>query len=199
MKPASGIIPTTEATHPIASVQPIATGGKSASKDAALEPTAVGGAGAATVDHTRNKTFKKSLEDLPQDESFKNLLDESAREAYTRPWHRLERGLRLNRLRLYVEEVGPQCSFTKDEKENFFMYLQKALDKKLLNTNKVVNYEPERQKIMCIRGLEVRRMPDGTAKWGFTIKKTKADATRRKPRVEGEKIESAAATSTTSS
>ncbi len=132
----------------------------------------------------RNKTIKRSLEDLPQDETFKNLLDESAREAYARQWHRLERGLRLNRLRLYVEEVGPQCSFTKEEKESFFSFLQKALDKKLLNTHKIVNYEPERQKIMCIRGLEVKRMPDGTAKWGFTIKKTKADATRRKPRAE---------------
>lgn len=135
----------------------------------------------------RNKTFKKSLEDLPQDETFKNLLDESAREAYSRPWHRLERGLRLNRLRLYVEEVGPQCSFTKEEKDAFFGFLQRALDRKLLNTNKIVNYEPERQKIMCIRGLEVRRQPDGVAKWGFTIKKTKSDgaATRRKPRAEG--------------
>jgi hypothetical protein len=169
-----------------------------------LTESAHGGSGLSTsisTDHSRNKTFKKSLEDLPQDESFKNLLDESAREAYARPWHRLERGLRLNRLRLYVEEVGPQCSFTKDEKDNFFLFLQKALDKKLLNTNKVVNYEPERQKIMCIRGLEVRRVPDGTAKWGFTIKKTKADATRRKPRVEGgaiDKIEAPAASVATS-
>jgi hypothetical protein len=137
----------------------------------------------AKVEH-RNKTIKRSLEDLPQDETFKNLLDESAREAYARQWHRLERGLRLNRLRLYVEEVAPQCSFTKEEKESFFTFLQKALDKKLLNTHKIVNYEPERQKIMCIRGLEVKRMADGTAKWGFTIKKTKADTTRRKPRAE---------------
>ena len=83
---------------------------------------------------------------------------------------------------MYVEEVGPQCSFTKEEKESFFAFLHRALDRKLLNTHKIVNYEPERQKIMCIRGLEVRRMPDGTAKWGFSVKKTKADTTRRKPR-----------------
>jgi hypothetical protein len=152
---------------------------------AAANTGVTAGAGTATQEQHRNKTIKRSLEDLPQDETFKNLLDESAREAYSRPWHRLERGLRLNRLRLYVEEVGPQCSFTVEEKEQFFVFLQKALDKKLLNTHKIVNYEPERQKIMCIRGLEVRRLPDGTAKWGFTIKKTKADTTRRKPRAEG--------------
>jgi hypothetical protein len=83
---------------------------------------------------------------------------------------------------MYVEEVAPQCSFTKEEKDAFFAYLQRALDRKLLNTHKVIQYEPEKQKITLIRGLEVRRMPDGTARWGFTIKKTKSDGTRRKPR-----------------
>ena len=46
---------------------------------------------------------------------FRNLLDESARDAFRRPWHRLERGLRLNRLRMFVEEMSPQCSFTAAE------------------------------------------------------------------------------------
>ncbi len=119
------------------------------------------------------------------EERFRNLLDESAKEAYSRPWHRLERGLRLNRLRLYVEEIAPQCSFTPQEKEGFFGYLQRALDKKLLNTHKIVNYSQERQKIEKIIGLEVRRSADGQARWGFTVKKTKADATRKKKK-EGE-------------
>ena len=148
---------------------------------------ATGGAGATAAAtaaaHRSNKTVKKSVEDAAvQDEHFRNLLDESAREAFNRPWHRLERGLRLNRLRMYVEEVAPQCSFTKEEKEAFFAYLQRALDRKLLNTHKVIQYEPEKQKVTLIRGLEVRRMPDGTARWGFTVKKTKTDGTRRKPR-----------------
>jgi hypothetical protein len=119
------------------------------------------------------------------EERFRNLLDESAKEAYSRPWHRLERGLRLNRLRLYIEEISPQCSFTPQEKETFFGYLQRALDKKLLNTHKIVNYSQERQKIEKIIGLEVRRSADGQARWGFTVKKTKADATRKKKK-EGE-------------
>lgn len=125
------------------------------------------------------------------EERFRNLLDESAKEAYSRPWHRLERGLRLNRLRLYVEEIAPQCSFTPQEKEAFFGYLQRALDKKLLNTHKIVNYSQERQKIEKIIGLEVRRSADGQARWGFTIKKTKTDATRKKKKEgDADKIDS---------
>jgi hypothetical protein len=65
---------------------------------------------------------------------------------------------------------------TREEKDNFFIYLQKALDKKLLNTLKVVLYNQETQRITTIKGLELSRLPDGSIKWAFTTKK---------PRVEG--------------
>jgi hypothetical protein len=138
----------------------------------------------------RNKTLKRptSAEAKPeakveetvvdQPDPFRNLLDESAREAFRRPWHRLERGLRLNRLRMYVEEMSAQCSFTTDEKSRFFAFLQNALDRKLLNTHKIVEYLPETQKIKSIKGLEVRRNPNGEAKWGF-VRVKKAEGTRR--------------------
>jgi len=113
-----------------------------------------------------------------QGEQFRNLLDDSARDAFRRQWHRLERGLRLNRLRMYVEETSSQCSFTLDEKTRFFAFLSNALDRKLLNTHKIVEYDMDTQKIKLIRGLEVRRISDGTCKWGFT--RVKKDGTRRK-------------------
>jgi hypothetical protein len=145
----------------------------------------------------RNKTLKRptSAEGKGEEESktkvevaqtgsverdpFRNLLDESARDAFRRQWHRLERGLRLNRLRMYMEEMSAQCSFTSEEKERFFAFLQNALDRKLLNTHKIVEYLPELQKIKSIKGLEVRRTPNGEAKWGF-VRVKKVDGTRRK-------------------
>jgi hypothetical protein len=79
---------------------------------------------------------------------------------------------------MYVEEMSAQCSFTTDEKGRFFVFLQNALDRKLLNTHKIVEYLPETQKIKSIKGLEVRRTPNGEAKWGF-IRVKKAEGTRR--------------------
>lgn len=135
----------------------------------------------------RNKTLKRPSSasqeekqgEVAAEDPFRNLLDESARDAFRRPWHRLERGLRLNRLRMYVEEMSAQCSFNTEEKTRFFVFLQNALDRKLLNTHKIVEYLPELQKIKSIKGLEVRRAPTGEAKWGFTRAK-KPDGTRRK-------------------
>jgi hypothetical protein len=134
-----------------------------------------------------NKTHKRTLNEpqneiVEPDSSFKNLLEDSAREAYSRPWHRIERGLRLNRLRIFVEEIAPQFQMSSIEKENFFIFLQKALDKKLLNTLKVVNYDQEKQRIIAIRGLEIKRNPENVLKWGFSVKKQRADGTRKKKR-----------------
>ena len=154
----------------------------------------------------RNKTMKrpvsaetKVVEDkveetvsTDQPDPFRNLLDESAREAFRRPWHRLERGLRLNRLRMYVEEMSAQCSFTTDEKGRFFVFLQNALDRRLLNTHKIVEYLPETQKIKSIKGLEVRRTPNGEAKWGF-VRAKKAEGTRRVRKQVENKVEESVA------
>jgi hypothetical protein len=142
-----------------------------------------GGAGAPSV-VKHNKTIR--ARPIEPADHFRNLLDESARDAFARPWHRLERGLRLNRLRMYVEQIGPQCSFTNDEKTAFFGFLQRALDRKLLNTHKIVNYLVDEQRIESIRGLEVRRLPDGKAHWGFILKKTNPTGTRRKKKEDGD-------------
>ena len=140
----------------------------------------------------RHKTLKRPVEEsvaaatvttattataAADSDPFRNLLDESARDAFRRQWHRLERGLRLNRLRMYVEEMSAQCSFTTLEKKAFFTFLQNALDRKLLNTHKIVDYLPDLQKIKSIKGLEVKRTAAGEAKWGFV--RSKKSETRK--------------------
>lgn len=125
----------------------------------------------------RHKTHKNMMSDDQVADRFKDLLDNGAQEAYKRPWHRIERGLRLNRLRIFIEEVSPQFSMSEDEKKSFFLFLQKSLDNKLLNTIKVVQYNPELQRIASIKGLEIKRNPSGVLKWAF---KQKVEGTRKK-------------------
>ena len=60
------------------------------------------------------------------------------------------------------------------------MYLQKALDKKLLNTLKVVNYDQETQRITAIKGLEIIRTDTNSLKWSLNAKKTRPDITRKR-------------------
>jgi len=138
------------------------------------------------IDMDRHKTHKHGVTDSEGggSESFRALLEDGAREAYLRPWHRLERGLRLNRIRLFIEEIAPQFTMSKEDREGFFVFLQKALDKKLLNTLKVVQYDQDTQRITTIRGLEIKRDGD-VLKWNFSVKKVRsADTTRKKKKEE---------------
>ena len=66
---------------------------------------------------------------------------------------------------------------TEEEKKALFIYLQKSLDNRLLNTIKVVHYNQDTQRITTIKGLEIKRNQEGVLKWMF---KTKPDGTRKK-------------------
>lgn len=143
------------------------------------------------MDPQRHRTQKKSNNDAtssdatpathtPSEERFKSLLEAGAKEAYARPWHRIERGLRLNRIRIFIEEIATQYHMIKDEKDELFFFLQKALDNRLLNTLKVVQYDIQTQRIQNIKGLEIKRDERGILKASFNTAKPRSDATRKK-------------------
>ena len=111
------------------------------------------------------------------EESFKTLLDDGVKNAYSRPWHRIERGLRLNRLRRYIDDIAVHNEMSDEEKEGLFVFFQKALDKKLLNTLKVVQYDQEKQHIVSIKGFDLKRV-DGVLKWELVEKKVKAESAK---------------------
>ena len=104
--------------------------------------------------------------------TLQTLLDGGIEDAYKRPWHRIERGLRLNRLRAFIAE-GPaiEHSMTDDEKAALFLYVQKALDKKLLNTLKIVQYDVDKMKIVSIKGFDCKRNAEGVLTWTLSAKK----------------------------
>lgn len=80
---------------------------------------------------------------------------ESAATALTKPWLRLERGLRLQRFRAYAEAYP---GLSASEKTRLYEVLVAANDKKLLNTKQQVTYE--NGIIQSIRGLKVIRTGD---------------------------------------
>jgi len=114
-------------------------------------------------------------------ETFLNL---NASEAYKRPWHRLERGLRLNRIRKFVESEAARMSMSALDAEALKTKLEKALDKKMLNSKSCVVYDPEKEEIQEIKGLIYHKSADGRImssivdkKVGVTFrKKTKAES-----------------------
>lgn len=112
-------------------------------------------------------------------DQFMKFLVTNSEDAFTRPWHRLERGMRLNRLRRYVDEEAQRFHLVEDEKTELFNMLTKALDKKQLNSKSIVNYDTEQQKILEIKGLNYHRNAEGRIL--FQINEKKAGTMRRRP------------------
>lgn len=102
-------------------------------------------------------------------ESFLNL---NASEAYKRPWHRLERGLRLNRIRKFVEGEKLRLNLSDEDAEYLKQRLEKALDKKMLNSKTCVVYDVETEEIQEIKGLVYHRTAEGRVLSNIVDKKS---------------------------
>ncbi len=141
----------------------------------------------------RNKTLKRS-HDLSGDiisiqpitrknvfdsEALLQFLDQDADGAYKRQWHRLERGLRLNRLRKFSEEEAQRLHLSDTEKQSLYSLLAKSLDKKLLNSKTAVIYDQEKETITEIKGLVMHRNSEGIVLFQL-LDKQKAVTFRKK-------------------
>ena len=102
-------------------------------------------------------------------ESFLNL---NASEAYKRPWHRLERGLRLNRIRKFVEGEKERLNLSDEDADYLKQRLEKALDKKMLNSKTCVLYDSEKEEIQEIKGLVYHRTAEGRVLSNIVDKKS---------------------------
>jgi hypothetical protein len=98
---------------------------------------------------------------LEQNDSLLNFLEQDAGSAYKRQWHRLERGLRLNRLRKFSNDEATRLNLTEMEKTTLYNLLVKSLEKKQLNSKTAVIYDSEKEAITEIKGLVMHRNSEG--------------------------------------
>jgi hypothetical protein len=114
-------------------------------------------------------------------ESFLNV---NASEAYKRPWHRLERGLRLNRISNFVAAEKERLTLSTEDTEYLKAKIDKALDKKLLNSKNYVVYDQETEEIKEIKGLIYHKTADGRMLSSIVDKKVGVTFRKKATKVE---------------
>jgi hypothetical protein len=151
----------------------------------------------------RNKTVKKTNavdSDLSGNTQFTplmNFLRQESESAFQRPWHRLERGLRMNRLRKFSEDEAKRLKLSETEKNNLFILLNKSLEKKLLNSKTAVIYDMEEEKITEIKGLVSHRTSTGETLFQLLDRKN-AVTFRRRPQTQNQPTQAQQTTTQTS-
>ena len=93
--------------------------------------------------------------------SLESFLDSNASEAYRRPWHKLEAGLRRNRIRKFIESETQRMALQDTDTLHLTTLLLRALDRKALNSKTTVLYDQETEEIKEIRGLVYHTTAEG--------------------------------------
>ncbi len=115
----------------------------------------------------RNRTRRTSpsppftQNDAGMNKELENFLNANASEAYRRPWHKMERGFHLNRLRKFVDSEKARMSLNEADADLLRSKLERAYEKKLLKSKTYVIYDPETESIQEIKGLVYHRNAEG--------------------------------------
>ena len=117
---------------------------------------------------------------------LEQFLNINASEAYKRPWHRLERGLRLNRIRSFVEGEKARLLLSDEDTDYLKTKIEKALENKLLNSKTCVVYDQEKEEIQEIKGLIYHKTADGRMLSSITDKKLGTTFRRKKQNVKSD-------------
>lgn len=115
-----------------------------------------------------------------ENSGLEHFLNLNASEAYRRPWHRLERGLRLNRLRKFIHSETTRMNLSDVDRDMLTNILHRALDAKLLNSKTAVIYSAETEEIQEIKGLIYHKTADGRVISKLVEKKTSLTLRRKK-------------------
>ena len=118
------------------------------------------------MSNSRNRTHRRvsfdlSGSDYSVNESLENMLTSEANTAYKRPWHRLDRGLRLNRIRAFTESMARARGLKESEQTALFNLLIRALDRKALNSKTCVVYDMDKEEITEIKPLVMHQNAQG--------------------------------------
>ena len=115
----------------------------------------------------RNRTVRKAHDlsgttvDYSANDSLQKMIAAEADSAFKKPWHRLERGLRMNRIRAFVEDLATKRGFKDSEKQALLQLLMKSLDSKRLNSQTSVAYDPAEEMIKEIKPLVMHQAANG--------------------------------------
>jgi len=136
----------------------------------------------------RNRTVRRPTHDISANsidyatnDSLEQMIAAEAGSAFKKAWHRLERGLRMNRIRAFVEDLAVKRGFKDSEKQALLNLLQKALNDKKLNSKTSVEYDADEEMIKEIKPLVMHQAANGDVLFQLLEKRNAVTFRKRAP------------------
>jgi hypothetical protein len=138
---------------------------------------------------SRAKTQKKPQQNLDLNgatalgffEKTFQFLTNDAENALKRPWHKLERGLRIGRIREFAGREKQRLQLNEEDHDLLFKILLNGLDRKMLSSKAAVTYDCATEQITEIKGLMAHTAANGRTKYQLVEKKSGTTQKRRVP------------------
>lgn len=108
----------------------------------------------------------KIFETKPNISNIENFLQKDTKNDKSKPWSKLNKGMKINLLEKFVENYYNKEKLTENQKIKLFDYLKTCLERKKLNKKNDLIYDKEKQEIVKINNLTYNK-----TKMRFTIKK----------------------------
>lgn len=101
----------------------------------------------------RSSNRRKVKTKHESDEQIKDLLSKEKEEVYKQNWNKLDLGMKINRLKIHIDELETQYSLNPEQKEKLKILLMGACSSGNLNKNSEITYDKEQCKIINIKSL----------------------------------------------
>ena len=89
-------------------------------------------------------------------ENMNKYLNEEKDQIFKQPWNRLDTGMKLNRLRIFTEDMTKQHKLSKEKQDELRKVLFEACRSNKLNKISEINYDKEECKVVSIKTLEIK-------------------------------------------
>ena len=95
----------------------------------------------------------KIYETTPNTENIEQFLEKEKELDNSKPWNKLNKFSKLQKLNVYCKEYGEENKLSEEEQKEMMKYLTSCLERKKLTRQKDVTYDMEKNKIKLINGL----------------------------------------------
>ena len=101
----------------------------------------------------KKKNLKETKSDDIKHNDMKDLLEKETSSIFHKPWNKLEKGLKYNRVNVYIDDLETEHTLTEGEKTEVKKLLFSSINKGGLTKNVEVNYSKDNAKIEKINTL----------------------------------------------